>query len=136
MLGRIIDPRALRSAKRRRVYSEAEDLAVLVYELARRLPIDERYGLASQMRRAAVSIGSNIAEGCGRDGNPELLRFLRIALGSATELGFQLGLVQRMSLAAPQLVRPATSACTGMQRMLTRLIIRRRPATETSRGRP
>ncbi len=126
----------MQSATRLRVYGEAENLAVLVYELTRALPPEERYGLSSQMRRAAVSIGSNIAEGCGRDGNVELSRFLRIALGSATELEFQLRLVGRLSVARRVEVDPPMQACLGLQRMLTRLIVRLRPAPEASRGRP
>src|SRR3954470_16698607 len=56
----------------------------------RRFPLEERFGLAQQMRRAAVSIGSNVAEGCGRSGARDFTRFLEIALGSAAELQFQL----------------------------------------------
>ena len=70
----------------------ARELALAVYETTGRVPIQERYGLASQMRRAAVSIISNIAEGTGRGGDREFLRFLYIALGSATELAVQLDL--------------------------------------------
>ena len=126
----------MQSASRLRVYAHAEDLAVLVYQLTRGLPADERFGLSSQMRRAAVSIGSNIAEGCGRDSNAELLRFLRIALGSATELEFQLKLVRRLALTDARSVDDATDGCTRLQRMLTLLIIRLRPAPGASRGRP
>jgi four helix bundle protein len=126
----------MQNAKRLRVYAEAETLAVVVYELARFLPFEERFGLAQQMRRAAVSIGSNIAEGCGRDSNPELLRFLRISLGSATELEFQIGLARRMGMAPPPAIARALDTCLGVQRMLTRLIVKLRPAPEVSRGRP
>ena len=79
-----------------RVFLEAEDLAVTVYRVTRTLPSDERYALVQQMRRAGVSIASNIAEGCGRGGNRELIRFLSIALGSATELECQLRLARRL----------------------------------------
>lgn len=57
-----------------------------VYKVTRRFPKDELYGLTSQIRRASASIGANIAEGCGRRSDPEMARFLRIAMGSATEL--------------------------------------------------
>ena len=126
----------MQNAKKLRVYGVAEDLAVLVYELTRQFPIEERFGLAQQMRRAAVSVGSNIAEGSGRDGNAELLRFLRIALGSATELEFQLGLARRMRLAAADATSEALASCISVQRMLTRLIITIRPTPDASRGRP
>src|SRR5512138_573702 len=86
----------MQSPTRLRVFRDAEDLAVLVYRLTLALPPDERYGLVQQMRRAGVSIASNIAEGCGRTGNRELVRFLSIALGSATELECQLRLARRL----------------------------------------
>ncbi len=126
----------MQSVKRLRVYAHSQDLAVLVYQLTRSLPADERFGLVSQMRRAAVSIGSNIAEGCGRDSNAELLRFLRIAMGSATELEFQIGLVRRMSLAEESEIDPALESCLSIQRMLTRLAVKLRPAPSAIRGLP
>ena len=126
----------MQSAKKLRVYHAAEELAILLYQVAKRLPPDERFGLAQQLRRAAVSVGSNIAEGSARGGNAELSRFLHIALGSATEIEFQLSLVIRLELLAPPLVSPALEACTTVQRMLTRLIVRLRPASGTSRRRP
>ena len=75
-----------------RVAEQAMKLAVAVYRMTSAFPTDERFGLTAQMRRAAVSVGSNIAEGCGRRGNRELLQFLYIASGSASELAFQLQL--------------------------------------------
>ena len=108
----------------------------MVYELTRTLPVEERFGLSSQMRRAAVSVGSNIAEGCGRGGNVEFARFLRIAISSASELEFQLGLAKRLSMLDGTQGNAAMKACTDVQRMLTRLVMRVRQAEETSRGRP
>jgi four helix bundle protein len=74
------------------------DLTVLIYEVVTRLPSDERYGLSSQMRRAGVSIPSNIAEGhsCGEDGR--YLHHVRVALGSTGELSTELELVARLKL--------------------------------------
>ncbi len=73
--------------KNLRVWSEAHDLALMVYQKTRLFPKDEMYGLTGQVRRAAVSIGANIAEGCGRRSDPEMRRFLQIARGSANEVG-------------------------------------------------
>lgn len=80
----------LRSFKELIVWQRAIELAQLVYELTRKLPAEEQFGLKSQMQRAAVSISSNIAEGHGRNSRKEFVQFLAIARGSATELESQL----------------------------------------------
>ena len=69
-----------------RVWKRAHDLALLTYQVTATYPRAELYSLSSQMRRAAISVPINIAEGCGRNSNRELARFIRIALGSLTEL--------------------------------------------------
>jgi four helix bundle protein len=126
----------MQSPMRPRVFREAEDLTVLVYRLTRSLPSDERFGLVQQMRRAGVSIASNIAEGCGRGGTRELVRFLSIALGSATELECQLRLARRLGYINAETYEPAVEHARRLERMLTRLIVTLRPALEASRGRP
>lgn len=73
-------------------------MAVLVYRHTDRFPASERYGLRSQMRRAAVSTRPIIVEGCSREGEADYLRFLDIALGSAKELVHLAGLATRLSL--------------------------------------
>ncbi|MGH7508809.1 MAG: four helix bundle protein [Gemmatimonadales bacterium] len=72
------------------VWRRAQDLALAVYRSTSSFPKEERYGLSAQMRRAAVSVSSNIAEGCGRQGDRGLARFLQIARGSVRELECQL----------------------------------------------
>ncbi len=67
----------------------ADDLAFTTYKLTSSFPKDEIYGLTSQMRRAAVSVPSNIVEGCSRGSQLEYLRFLEIAYGSLKELHYQ-----------------------------------------------
>ena len=79
----------MQNAANLRVTGEARHLAVTAYRATDGFPAAERFGLSSQMRRSAVSIGSNIAEGCGRFGNRELVQFLQIAFGSVSELEFQ-----------------------------------------------
>ena len=72
------------------VWDKAHQLTLAVYKATACFPREELYGLTSQLRRAAVSIGSNIAEGCGRRGNGEFHKFLQIATGSASEVEYQL----------------------------------------------
>ncbi len=84
------------------IWHEAVDLAVAVYELTEQLPGTERFGLVSQMRRSAVSVSSNIAEGAGRGTELELKRFLRIANGSLSEVDSQLELSVRLEFLDPE----------------------------------
>ncbi|TDE53950.1 four helix bundle protein [Flavobacterium sp. GT3P67] len=71
------------------VWKKSMDLVVKVYQITQLFPDSEKYGLTSQMRRAAVSIPSNIAEGAARKGDKELMQFLYIAIGSLSELETQ-----------------------------------------------
>ena len=82
--------------ERLEVWQKGMDLAVLVYDLVRCFPADERFSLADQMRRCAVSIPSNIAEGTARASKKEFAQFLYIALGSAAELDTQIQIAQRV----------------------------------------
>ncbi len=78
------------------VWKQAMHLALNVYEATRQFPAEERFGLVSQMRRAAVSIPSNIAEGAGRNGQKEFAHFLGMARGSLSELETQCMLAHRL----------------------------------------
>lgn len=80
------------------VWKCSMDLVALVYQNTAQLPKEERYGLTSQMRRAAVSIPSNIAEGSARKGDKELIQFITIALGSVAELETQYLIAIRLKL--------------------------------------
>ena len=79
-----------------RVFEMADEVVVLVYQATAKFPGEELYGLTSQMRRAAVSVPSNIVEGCARDSQADYLRFLNIAFGSLRELHYQLDLSNRL----------------------------------------
>ena len=83
--------------KNLRVWNESMELAKKVYQLTANFPKEELFGLVSQMRRCAVSIPSNIAEGYGRGTNAELIHFLYISLGSSNELDTQLELSRRFA---------------------------------------
>lgn len=86
-----------------KAWQRAFELAVSLYRLTARLPKEELYGLTSQIRRAAVSVVSNIAEGKGRASDRDLLRFLGNAKGSLFELETQIELAERLSyISAPE----------------------------------
>lgn len=86
--------------KKLKVWNEAHQLTLKIYEITQHFPQEERYGLISQLRRAALSVPTNIAEGQGRSNNKEFINFLRIAKGSISEveylvfLSYELGFVQ------------------------------------------
>ena len=74
------------------IWQRSHQLTLAIYKLTRTFPGDERYGLTAQVRRSMASVPANIAEGCGRDSEPELKRFLDIAHGSASEADYHLQL--------------------------------------------
>ncbi len=86
----------MRDHTKLRAFKLADELAVMIYEMTRNFPREEIYGLTSQMRRAAVSVPSNIVEGCARESQTEYIRFLEIAFGSLRELHYQFSLAKRL----------------------------------------
>ena len=105
-----------------KVFEQADELVVQVYLATRSLPVEERFGLQAQIRRAAVSIPANIAEGYGRDQTGSFVQFLRIAQGSARELETHLILTERIRLAEQQTVAPLQECCERISKMLRSLI--------------
>ena len=97
-------------------------LAEDCYLLTARFPKDEMYGMSAQIRRAAVSIPANIAEGYGRDQTGSFVQFLRIAQGSARELETHPILTERIGLAEQQMVAPLQESCERISKMLRSLI--------------
>jgi len=94
-------------------------LVTLIYEESRNLPDNEKYGLTLQIRRSAVSIPSNIAEGCSRSSNKELVRFLEISLGSAFELETQLLITVETGMLSSQKVESIIVELNEIQRMIS-----------------
>src|SRR5215472_6661494 len=88
----------MKDFRRLKVWERSHRLTLQVYVHTRSFPKDELYGLTAQIRRAAASIGANIAEGCGRRGDAELGRFLQIAMGSACELEYHLLLARDLGI--------------------------------------
>ena len=100
----------------------ADELVIQIYQLTQKFPKDEIYGLTSQLRRAAVSVPSNIVEGCTREGEVEYLRFLEISFGSLRELHYQLSLAQRLGYCDPTLFLLCDSKSEETEKVLAALI--------------
>lgn len=104
------------------VWKLSMDLADAIYDITECFPKHELYGLASQMRRSAVSIASNIAEGSARYGTKELIQFIYIARGSVAELETQSMLSARRSYMTQDSLAHIMKMTDGINRMLARLI--------------
>src|SRR5438552_16054515 len=105
-----------------KVWEKAHQLTMAIYHITATFPREQTYALVSQMRRAASSIPSNIAEGCGRDGDAELSRFCVMARGSASELEYQLLLSRDLKLIQSQEYEQLTQQTVEIKRMLTVLV--------------
>src|SRR5262245_42567259 len=107
-------------------------VAERAYRLTARFPKEEVYGMTSQIRRAAVSIAANIAEGYGRDNRGFFIQFLRMSQGSLKELETHLLLSARVSLVPTADVEPLLQQCDELGKMVRSLIrsVQRRQATE------
>jgi len=104
------------------VWQKAMDLVENVYVLTKMLPHDELYGLTNQLRRAAVSIPSNIAEGNSRHTTQDYIRFLSTARGSVSEVETQLEICLRLNYITKDQVAPAFELCKEIGRMLNGII--------------
>jgi len=113
---------AVKSHKDLLVWQRGMALAESCYQLTARFPSDERYGLTSQVRRASVSIPSNIAEGHNNGSSAVFLRHLAVALGSQAELETQLELAIRLKVADREAVTPVLAAVEEVGRLLHGLV--------------
>ena len=104
--------------KELKVWQKAMEVARLTYQHCANFPADERFGLISQMRRAAVSIASNVAEGAGRDSAKEFRHFLFIANGSAYELETQYLLAESFGYVTTEAVQEICRSLEEVQRMI------------------
>src|SRR5260370_25251455 len=112
----------MKAFRKLQVWEKAHQLALTLYHVTASFPRDETYGLVSQIRRSASSIPSNIAEGCGRDGDAELARFCTIARGSASELEYQLLLARDLKLLQPGDDEALSQQTVEIKRMLAVLV--------------
>ena len=112
----------MQSFRTLRVWEKSHRLTLDIYASSKTFPRDEMYGLTSQMRRASASVGMNIAEGCCRKGNVELVRFLQIAMGSASELEYQLLLAHDLDYLQNPEYEKLTTQAVEVKRMLASLM--------------
>jgi four helix bundle protein len=105
-----------------KVWEKAHRLVLSVYRSTNNFPAREQYGLTSQLRRSAVSIPTNIAEGCGRHGDAELARFLDIAFGSASELEYLVHLCGELELLKKETGAQLHTDIVEIKRMLSSLL--------------
>lgn len=104
------------------VWQKSIELAKTVYAVSGRFPKEEQFGLTAQLRRAAVSVSSNIAEGSGRATRSEYARFLAIARGSCFEVETQLILCREIGFCSEQELVPAFALVREIGRMLNTMI--------------
>lgn len=121
--------------KNLRVWQKSHSLTLRVYSATATFPQSEMFGLTSQMRRAALSIPSNIAEGACRGGRKEFARYLNVAVGSAGELEYDLLLASELTLLDRAQYAILEEQTTDVKRMLAGLIRRLRAgSTSTDNG--
>ena len=107
----------MHNLKELKIWNKSIDLAVAVYKATVSFPPDERFGLISQSRRAAVSISSNIAEGAGRNSKKEFCNFLGIANGSSYELQTQMVISNKLNLLSDELLNDLLKQIDELQKM-------------------
>jgi four helix bundle protein len=112
----------VKSHKDLQVWKEAVELSVICHDITRKFPREEQFGLTSQMRRAAISTASNIAEGAARASSKEFIQFLYISLGSASELDTQIEIAQRVGLGEPSELKRLQLQANMVSRLLQGLI--------------
>ena len=108
----------MHNIKKLKIWNDSIDLCVDVYKALANMPDDEKYGLSSQIKKSAVSIPSNIAEGAGRDTNPQFSHFLNIAYGSSYELQTQLIISERLNYISSEVNESLLQKLNEVQKMV------------------
>jgi four helix bundle protein len=105
-----------------KAWSKAHQLVLAIYKVSAGFPQREIYALTSQLRRAAISVASNIAEGCGRNSEAEFARFLQIAMGSASEVQYHMLLAHDLKFLSDSEFQQLDNDITTVKRMLAALM--------------
>ena len=116
----------VRDFRELKVWQKSHKLVLDIYQVTGEFPRQETYALASQLRRCSASIPANIAEGCGRDGEAELGRFMLISMGSASELEYHLLLARDLDYLDSQQYQDLSQRTQQFKRMLSTFIIKLR----------
>jgi len=111
----------MRNFRNYKVYKDAMDFVVEIYQITKDFPGEEKYGLTSQIRRATVSIPSNIADGAGKESEKEFNRYLEIAIGSSFEVETQLTIAQRLNYLELSVFEASFNKLQEIQRQLNGL---------------
>lgn len=112
----------MRNYRDLQTWNKAHKLTLDLYKISRQFPKEEIYGITSQLRRAASSIGANLAEGCGRQTNSEFARFVRISMGSASELDYHLLLSRDLGFLEGEAYQRTSKSLTEVRKMLASLL--------------
>ncbi len=112
----------MRDHRKLRAFELADQLVLAVYSATKSFPREEQFGLTSQLRRGAISIASNIVEGCARDSQADYIRYLDIAFGSARELEYQLSIAVRLEYLTADVATDVSRQADETARVLAGLL--------------
>jgi four helix bundle protein len=104
------------------VWEKSHQLVLVIYDIMEELPETEKFVLADQIRRASISIPSNIAEGCGKNSDAEFIRYLEMARGSTSELDYQIQLAGDLDYLEDEQTNTIRELIDEIRRMLSGLI--------------
>ena len=110
----------MRDFHKLKVWQKSHQLALEVYKVSQSFPKEELFGLTSQIRRAVSSVPTNIAEGCGRDSNKDFAHFLQIAIGSASEVVYELLLAHDLQYINKDEYERLTSEMVAIRKMIVK----------------
>lgn len=125
VLGNIFDKVnefSMRDFKELKVWKQSHQLCLSIYDVTKGFPVDERFGIISQIRRASSSVPTNISEGCGHDSNKEFARYLRIASGSISEVEYLLTLSNDLKYLKDKQMNDLSNQVILIRKMLFNLV--------------